>query len=66
MLRFSSGKAIIRRGETLWAIAARVYGDGSQYPKIVGANPDLIAHPERIYPGQVFDLPALPDDPAEN
>jgi len=59
MLRFSSGKAIIRRGETLWAIATRVYGDGSQYPRIVRANPDLIAQPERIFPGQVFDLPAL-------
>lgn len=58
MLRFSSGKAIIRRGETLWAIAMRVYGDGSQYPRIVRANPDLIAQPERIFPGQVFDLPA--------
>jgi nucleoid-associated protein YgaU len=58
MLRFSSGKAIIRRGETLWAIATRVYGDGSQYPRIVRANPGLIAQPERIFPGQVFDLPA--------
>lgn len=59
MLRFASGKAIIRRGETLWAIAARLYGDGSLYPRIVAANAELRHNPGRIYPGQVFDLPRL-------
>lgn len=62
MLRFASGKAIIRRGETLWAIAARVYGDGSQYHRIVEAN-ESISNPRKIFPGQVFDLPKL-DEPA--
>lgn len=57
MLRFASGKAIIRRGETLWAIAERVYGDGSRYRLIVDANPELISRPGQIFPGQVFDLP---------
>jgi nucleoid-associated protein YgaU len=59
MMRFASGKAIIRRGETLWAIAARVYGDGSLYQHIVDANAELRRNPGRIYPGQVFDLPKL-------
>ena len=57
MLRFASGKAIIRRGETLWAIARRVYGHGAHYRRIVMANPELRADPGRIFPGQVFDLP---------
>jgi len=61
MLRFASGKAIIRRGETLWAIAERVYGDGSRYRLIVDANPDLITRPGRIFPGQVFELPKVED-----
>lgn len=59
MLRFASGKAIIRRGETLWEIAERVYGDGNQYRRIVEANESLISSPGRIFPGQVFDLPKL-------
>lgn len=61
MLRFASGKAIIRRGETLWAIAERVYGDGSRYHLIVDANPDLVGRPGQIFPGQVFDLPKVAD-----
>ncbi len=66
MMRFASGKAIIRRGETLWAIAARVYGDGSLYKRIVEANDALRRNPARIYPGQVFDLPKLQDPAAAN
>ena len=66
MMRFASGKAIIRRGETLWAIAARVYGDGSLYPRIVSANDELQLNPGRIFPGQVFDLPKLQSVKAAN
>jgi len=66
MMRFASGKAIIRRGETLWAIAERVYGHGSQYKRIVEANEELRRNPGRIYPGQVFDLPKLQGPPAAN
>lgn len=64
MMRFASGKAIIRRGETLWAIAARVYGNGREYQRIVDANDELRRNPGRIFPGQVFDLPRLPDQSA--
>lgn len=57
LLRFRSGKAIIRRGDTLWAIARRVYGRGALYPRIFEANRDLVRRPGRIYPGQVLTLP---------
>ncbi|MBE7733601.1 LysM peptidoglycan-binding domain-containing protein [Devosia faecipullorum] len=56
--RFASGKAIIRRGDNLWTIARRVYGEGLKYTTIYQANNAHIRDPDRIYPGQVFDLPA--------
>ena len=55
--RFMSGKAIIRRGDNLWTIARRVYGEGLKYTTIYQANTGQIRDPDRIYPGQVFDLP---------
>jgi nucleoid-associated protein YgaU len=55
--RFVSGKAIIRRGDNLWTIARRVYGEGLKYTTIYEANTGQIRNPNRIYPGQVFDLP---------
>jgi nucleoid-associated protein YgaU len=61
-MRFSSGKVIIRRGDTLWDIAHRVYGDGYKYRTIYRANRDKIRRPGRIYPGQVFDIPLVFDD----
>jgi nucleoid-associated protein YgaU len=55
--RFASGKAIIRRGDNLWTIARRVYGEGIKYTTIYQANDGQIRDPDRIYPGQVFELP---------
>lgn len=55
--RFASGKAIIRRGDNLWTIARRVYGEGLKYTTIYQANTGQIRDPDRIYPGQVFSLP---------
>jgi nucleoid-associated protein YgaU len=55
--RFASGKAIIRRGDNLWTIARRVYGDGVKYTTIYEANTGQIRDPDWIYPGQVFELP---------
>lgn len=55
--RFASGKAIIRRGDNLWTIARRVYGEGVKYTTIYEANTGQIRDPDRIYPGQVFELP---------
>ena len=55
--RFAAGKAIIRRGDNLWTIARRVYGEGIKYTTIYQANTGQIRDPDRIYPGQVFNLP---------
>lgn len=59
--RFVSGKAIIRRGDNLWTIARRVYGQGIKYTAIYDANDDQIRDPDKIYPGQVFALPTNAD-----
>lgn len=55
--RFAAGKAIIRRGDNLWTIARRVYGEGIKFTTIYQANSGQIRDPDWIYPGQVFDLP---------
>ena len=49
----------VRRGENLFAIAARrkVYGDALLWPLIYKANRDQIKDPQQIYPGQVLSIP---------
>jgi nucleoid-associated protein YgaU len=44
-------------GDTLWKIAERMYGNGSQYMKIFEANTDLLENPDRIFPGQKLVIP---------
>lgn len=54
----STGKTYtVRSGDTLWAIAKKFYGSGSQYPKIFQANSEKIKNPNLIYPGQVLTIP---------
>lgn len=45
------------RGDTLWAIATRYYGNGSKYPRIYNANRNIIKNPNLIYPGQKLVIP---------
>lgn len=47
----------VQKGDSLWAIAAKYYGKGSEYAKIYEANGDKISNPSLIYPGQVLTLP---------
>lgn len=47
----------VRKGDSLWAIAAKYYGSGAQYAKIYSANTDQISNPNLIYPGQVLIIP---------
>ena len=49
----------IKKGDTLWAISADFYKDGSKYPKIVEANLEVIKDADKIYPGQSIRIPTL-------
>ncbi|AWN35628.1 LysM peptidoglycan-binding domain-containing protein [Methylobacterium radiodurans] len=49
--------AKITRGNSLWQISRRVYGQGNRYTVIYDANQEQIRDPNRIYPGQIFVLP---------
>lgn len=53
-----TGNVIIRRGDNLWRLSRRVYGQGVRYTSIYDANRDQIGDPALIFPGQVFGLPA--------
>ncbi len=49
------GKHIVRKGETLFAIAKAAYGDGKQWKKIVAANPGV--SPSHLRVGQALVIP---------
>jgi len=45
--------------DSLWKIAGRreVYGNSFMWVKIYSANRDILADPQRIYPGQLLIIP---------
>ncbi|MGH1589624.1 LysM peptidoglycan-binding domain-containing protein [Methylobacterium phyllosphaerae] len=45
------------RGDNLWTISRRTYGEGERYTLIYDANQDQVRDPDLIYPGQVLVLP---------
>lgn len=47
---------IVKRGDTLWGLAKKYYGNGSLYPKIVSANPK-IKNPNLIIDGWELVIP---------
>lgn len=48
----------VRRGDSLWAIAEKLWGDGSRWRELYRANKDIIGgDPGLIYPGQEFTIP---------
>ena len=49
----------VEKGDTLWAISEKAYGNGSRYEVIFEANKPMLSHPDKIYPGQVLRIPNL-------
>lgn len=48
----------VKKGDCLWNIAKKYYGNGAQYTKIYNANKGVIGgNPNLIYPGQVLTIP---------
>ncbi|WP_425310553.1 LysM peptidoglycan-binding domain-containing protein [Ammonicoccus fulvus] len=50
----------VERGDDLWSIAERFYGDGLAWSRIVAANPQVTS-PDQIDVGWVLVLPDIPD-----
>jgi len=48
---------VVKKGDTLSAIAKIEYGDANKYQKIFEANKPLLSHPDKIYPGQTLRIP---------
>lgn len=63
----SSGKTVsavqtytVKKGDCLWNISQKYYGQGSSYTTIYDANKDVVGgNPNLIYPGQVLTIPVL-------
>lgn len=49
----------VEKGDTLWAVSEKAYGNGSKYQIIFEANKPMLSHPDKIYPGQVLRIPDL-------
>lgn len=47
---------LVRRGDSLWLIAKRVFHDAQLWPEIFHQNRHQIENPDLIYPGQMFDF----------
>lgn len=47
----------IQKGDTLWGIAEREYGNGRQWKRIYDFNKDVIANPDRPKRGTVIRIP---------
>lgn len=48
----------VKRGDCLWNIAKKFYGNGAKYTTIYNANRSKIRNPNLIYPGQVLWIPS--------
>jgi len=53
------GSYVVKRGDSLWAIAARVYGNGDQWRTIYEKNRAVVGkNPNLIYPDQKLVIPS--------
>jgi nucleoid-associated protein YgaU len=53
-------KYTVQKGDTLQKISKKFYGTTKKWNKIYEANQDKLKGPDKIYPGQVIDIPTEP------
>lgn len=56
-IKVSTKEYTIQKGDTLWAIAEREYGNGRQWKRIYEFNKDVIANPDRPKKGTKIQIP---------
>ena len=58
----SSGfqKYTVGKNDTLQKISTKFYGTSKKWMKIYEANKDVLRGPDKVYPGQVLNIPELP------
>lgn len=56
-IKVATKEYVIQKGDTLWAIAQREYGDGKQWKRIYEFNKDVISNPDRPRRGTTIKIP---------
>ncbi|MFA4842314.1 MAG: LysM peptidoglycan-binding domain-containing protein [Candidatus Omnitrophota bacterium] len=54
---FNVEKYTVQKGDTLQKISKKFYGTTKKWMKVYEANKDALKAPDRIYPGQVINVP---------
>lgn len=55
--RVAAGTYLVLKGDSLWKIAKRVYGDAAKWQDIYEANRRRLKNPELVSPGMTLRLP---------
>ena len=59
-------KYTVQKGDTLQKISKKYFGTTKKWVKIFEANKDTMSGPDKIYPGKVINIPALPETQNNN
>lgn len=51
----------VQRGDTLSAISLKYYGTANKYNRIYDANRSILKDADKIYPGQILEIPPEED-----
>jgi len=54
-------KYTVQKNDTLQKISKKFYGTTKKWTKIYDANKDIMKGPNKIYPGQVINIPSSPE-----